>query len=94
MNSRSVIIDNADAQIQYSPGWRANGSPNEYKRTTSNTETRGASFTFKFVGSSVAVYGTLDSDTTYVLDGGNPKFPFFGQPQPQVQYQQVLLDPA
>ncbi|KAF9502074.1 hypothetical protein BDN71DRAFT_1437505 [Pleurotus eryngii] len=93
MSSRSVIIDNADAQIQYSPGWRANGSPNEYKRTTSNTETRGASFTFKFVGSSVAVYGTLDSatlpNTTYVLDGGNP-FPFFGQPQPQVQYQQVF----
>ncbi|KAL4265541.1 hypothetical protein AB1N83_004072 [Pleurotus pulmonarius] len=93
MSSRTVIIDNADAQIQYSPGWRANGSPNEYKRTTSNTETRGASFTFKFVGSSVAVYGTLDSatlpNTTYVLDGGNP-FPFFGQPQSQVQYQQVF----
>ncbi|KDQ23755.1 hypothetical protein PLEOSDRAFT_1114115 [Pleurotus ostreatus PC15] len=93
MSSRSVIIDNADAQIQYSPGWRASGSPNEYKRTTSNTETRGASFTFKFVGTSVAVYGTLDSvtlpNTTYVLDGGNP-FAFFGRPQPRVQYQQVF----
>lgn len=93
MSSRSVIIDNADAQVQYSPGWQANGSPNEYKRTTSNTETQGASFTLKFVGTSVAVYGTLDivslPNTTYVLDGGNP-FPFFGQPQPQIQYQQVF----
>ncbi|KDQ23740.1 hypothetical protein PLEOSDRAFT_1108226 [Pleurotus ostreatus PC15] len=93
MSSRSVIIDNADAQVQYSPGWQANGSPNEYKRTTSNTETQGASFTLKFVGTSVAVYGTLDTvslpNTTYVLDGGNP-FPFFGQPQPQIQYQQVF----
>lgn len=28
-------------------------------------------------------------NTTYVLDGGNP-FPFFGQPEPQVQYQQIF----
>lgn len=50
MNARSVIIDNADTQIQYSSSWEANGSPNEYKRTTSNTAIKGESFTLKFVG--------------------------------------------
>ncbi|KDQ23739.1 hypothetical protein PLEOSDRAFT_1048347, partial [Pleurotus ostreatus PC15] len=93
MSSGSLIIDNADTQVHYSPGWKANGSPNEYKHTTSNTETQGASFTFNFVGTSVAVYGTLNDitfpNTTYVLDGGNP-YPFFGQPAPLVQYQQIF----
>ncbi|KAL4265538.1 hypothetical protein AB1N83_004077 [Pleurotus pulmonarius] len=93
MSSGSLIIDNTDSQIQYSLGWQANGSPNEYKRTTSNTQTQGASFTFTFVGTSVTVYGTLDvvtlPNTTYVLDGGTP-FPFFGQPQSLIQYQQVF----
>ncbi|KAL4265537.1 hypothetical protein AB1N83_004076 [Pleurotus pulmonarius] len=76
-----------------SPAISANGGPNEYKHTTSNTETQGASFTFNFVGTSVTVYGTLNDitfpNTTYVLDGGNP-FPFSGQPEPQVQYQQIF----
>lgn len=92
MSTRSVIIDDRDPQIQYSPGWQANGSPNEYQRTTTNTARQGASFTLNFVGTSVAVYGTLDSfsfpNTTY--DGGNP-FPFFGKPLPLAQYQQVFF---
>ncbi|KAG9217673.1 hypothetical protein CCMSSC00406_0003638 [Pleurotus cornucopiae] len=93
MNARSLIIDNADAQIQYSPSWEANGSPNEYKHTTSNTAIKGESFTFKFVGTSVAVYGTLVAGTppnsTYTLDGGDP-FPSLTQRSTSIQYQQVF----
>ena len=63
-----MIIDNADAQVQYSPGWQANGSPNEYKRTTSNTETQGASFTLKFVGMFVNVQ-ELMIDIDFHLQG-------------------------
>ncbi|KAG9217675.1 hypothetical protein CCMSSC00406_0003636 [Pleurotus cornucopiae] len=93
MSTRTLIVDDADTQIQYSPGWRPTGSPNEYKRTTSFTSTQGASFTLNFTGTSVTVYGTLDvttfPNTTYVLDGGNP-FPFFGKPKSAIQYQQVF----
>lgn len=59
MSSGSLIIDNADAQVLYSPGWKANGSPNEYKHTTSNTETQGAFFTFSFVGKSPPMYACV-----------------------------------
>ncbi|KAF7421159.1 hypothetical protein PC9H_011679 [Pleurotus ostreatus] len=93
MNARSVIIDNADTQIQYSSSWQVNGSPNEYKGTTSNTARKGESFTIKFVGTSVAVYGTVAAGTppnsTYTLDGGD-LFPFFAQRSTSIRYQQVF----
>lgn len=50
MDSRTVIVDNADTQITYSPGWKEGGSPNEYKRTTTNAVIEGASFSFNFTG--------------------------------------------
>ncbi|KAL4265542.1 hypothetical protein AB1N83_004073 [Pleurotus pulmonarius] len=91
MSTRKVIIDDRDTQILYSSGWHVDGSENEYQRTTSNTDIKGASFTFTFVGTSVAVYGTLDSlghpNTTYILDDSDP-FPFVGTPKRIARYQQ------
>ncbi|KAL4265536.1 hypothetical protein AB1N83_004079 [Pleurotus pulmonarius] len=93
MYSRSVIVDNADTQITYSPGWKEDGSPNEYKRTTTNAVIEGASFSLNFTGTSITVYGTLNTDSspnsTYVLDGGEP-FPFASNQASSVRYQQIF----
>ncbi|KAF4588584.1 hypothetical protein EYR40_010137 [Pleurotus pulmonarius] len=89
----SVIVDNADTQITYSPGWKEDGSPNEYKRTTTNAVMEGASFSLNFTGTSITVYGTLNTDSspnsTYVLDGGEP-FPFASNQASSVRYQQIF----
>ncbi|KAL4265535.1 hypothetical protein AB1N83_004078 [Pleurotus pulmonarius] len=93
MNTSSVIIDDTDTQIQYSPGWQQGGSTNEYKGTTTNAETKGAFFELKFIGTSITVYGTLalhsSSNSTYTVDGGEP-FPFRSKGDNLVHYQKIF----
>ncbi|KAF4588697.1 hypothetical protein EYR40_010250 [Pleurotus pulmonarius] len=101
MTSKTVntIIDDADGQAQYSIGWESDGSSNEYNHTTKATRMQGATFTLKFVGTSIKVYGTLTEhqednpgtfpNTTYSIDGDTP-VRFAGIPGGAPQYQQLF----
>lgn len=50
MTSRTYTVDDADSQIRYSDGWTKEGSGQEFNTTTAWTATRGAFFTFTFLG--------------------------------------------
>lgn len=65
MSSKLLIIDDADPSISYSGDWKAIGpitdrSP-EYSGTLRRGDTNGQSISFSFTGTSVSVYGSLDS---------------------------------
>ncbi|KAF8182370.1 hypothetical protein K438DRAFT_1600749 [Mycena galopus ATCC 62051] len=70
---RRILIDDADSAIQYGPGWAAadtsklNGLGNYgpvYANTSHATTTDGSTLSFKFSGTSVAVFGTIDITNT------------------------------
>ncbi|KAF8148381.1 hypothetical protein B0H34DRAFT_811912 [Crassisporium funariophilum] len=80
----SVRIDDQSTSIVYSQPasgvhWGTFGDPREYMNTTRLTRDKGATATFSFVGSSVAVYGTIGSNdfpaavSSYSIDGGPSK---------------------
>ncbi|KAJ8522186.1 hypothetical protein ONZ45_g1231 [Pleurotus djamor] len=93
----AYIVDDTDPRVKYSSGWHRDGGPNEYNTSVHATSTAGASFTFKFNGTSVKVLGTLTQEgfagsfpnTSYVLDGTTP-ISFAGKPSPRVQYSQLF----
>ncbi|KAJ7720872.1 hypothetical protein DFH07DRAFT_684064, partial [Mycena maculata] len=56
-----VIVDDHDPLVQYNPpgGWLSEGSSIEYMKTTMAPTVLGSTATFKFNGTSIAVYGTI-----------------------------------
>lgn len=93
-----VIVDDRDPRIVYSStGWFLLGGPLEYDSTTHGARTAGATATFKFTGSSVAVYGTISDIgiyqnpvSTYSIDGSSP-FTYTGIATSQIQYRQQFF---
>ncbi|KAL4263073.1 hypothetical protein AB1N83_006266 [Pleurotus pulmonarius] len=67
------IIDDSDPRIQYSVGWRRGGRDDEFNTTTTLTSTHQASFTLKFAGTAISVFGTADSpnNSTFEVDGAS-----------------------
>ncbi|KAJ7728577.1 hypothetical protein DFH07DRAFT_969802 [Mycena maculata] len=57
----TVIVDDHSPLVQYNPpgGWLSEGSSIEYMRTTMSSMVLGSTATFKFNGTSIAVYGTV-----------------------------------
>ncbi|KAJ7626785.1 hypothetical protein FB45DRAFT_795039, partial [Roridomyces roridus] len=70
---RRILVDDADSAIQYGAGWSAadttkfdtlgNFGP-VYGGTTHATSSSGSSLSFKFSGTSMAVFGTIDIANT------------------------------
>ncbi|KAG9217776.1 hypothetical protein CCMSSC00406_0003535 [Pleurotus cornucopiae] len=99
MTSRTYTVDDADSQIRYSDGWTKEGSGQEFNTTTTWTATRGAFFTFTFLGTSVKVFGTstgIDPQTprtipniTYEVDDGSPA-PFSGPNRTETLHHQLF----
>ncbi|KAG5650007.1 hypothetical protein H0H81_001085 [Sphagnurus paluster] len=77
--STTITIDDTDPRIRYSSNWIAAAGTNEFDSTTHVTRQAGAQATFKFTGSSIAVYGTIPDTgaykdapvSTYSLDGAS-----------------------
>ncbi|KAF7421034.1 hypothetical protein PC9H_011554 [Pleurotus ostreatus] len=99
MTSRTYTVDDADGQIKYSDGWTKEGSGQEFNTTTTWTATRGAFFTFTFLGTSVKVFGTstgidpqnphMITNITYEVDDGSPA-PFSGPNHTKTLYHQLF----
>ncbi|PFH50522.1 hypothetical protein AMATHDRAFT_60944 [Amanita thiersii Skay4041] len=78
-----LIYDNAGPGMQTSGSWLLLGSSSEYNNTAYLTSQYGATMTFRFQGTFVAVYGTIEPSsykpnstnvvTTYTLDGAQQK---------------------
>ncbi|TFK36099.1 hypothetical protein BDQ12DRAFT_737185 [Crucibulum laeve] len=94
-----VRVDDRNSDICYAGGiWSNQGGPNESEGTTKLTRDAGTTATFTFVGTSVAVYGTLPDNklyggaivSTYSLDGG-PEKTFSGQTTSVNQYRQQFF---
>ncbi|KJA15002.1 hypothetical protein HYPSUDRAFT_48706 [Hypholoma sublateritium FD-334 SS-4] len=73
-----TVFDDRNALIVYStsPGWTQGGNVSDFQGTSTWTTSAGASFTFKFTGVSISVYGTLSGTTApqqsaYSIDGGD-----------------------
>lgn len=91
-------IDDRDSSIVFSEpllgrDWSDWGGSQEYQNTTSLTRTMGANAKITFYGTSIAVYGTIstdsiDSGTTsdYSIDGGS-ETTYTTSPTKQTQYQ-------
>ncbi|TFK26415.1 hypothetical protein FA15DRAFT_732426 [Coprinopsis marcescibilis] len=56
---QSIVIDDRDPNIQYSPGWLTAGSNSEFMQTTTTTHISGASARLEFVGTRISVFGTI-----------------------------------
>lgn len=77
--ANTVAVDDRDSRITYTPNWFLAGGSDEFGSTTHGTRTAGARATFKFTGSSVAVYGTISDSgvykdppiSTYGVDGAS-----------------------
>ncbi|KAF8146296.1 hypothetical protein K438DRAFT_1628449 [Mycena galopus ATCC 62051] len=70
----SVLIDDNDPLVQYSPGWTREGHAPEFNATTHVSATRGDTASLKFEGTSIRVYGTIapnagQSRLNFSLDG-------------------------
>ncbi|TFK26400.1 hypothetical protein FA15DRAFT_702857 [Coprinopsis marcescibilis] len=75
----TIIIDDVDSRIRYSAGWSRAGSDREFNHTTTTTTSVGATAELAFLGTHIAVYGTisisgqtLPSVSEYSIDGGPP----------------------
>ncbi|KAJ7593723.1 hypothetical protein C8J56DRAFT_1160513 [Mycena floridula] len=87
-------IDDKDSSIQYSTAsddWHAGGSPSEFLSTTQQSHRLGAKATVVFYGTTIEVFGTIQSIansvngstgpvSTYTIDGA-PAVTFSGTPQ-------------
>ncbi|KNZ77308.1 hypothetical protein J132_05736 [Termitomyces sp. J132] len=67
------LVDDRDPQIAYSGDWVLGGTSQEYHSTTHGSVkgSTGATATFSFTGSLVAVFGTISTPavSTYAIDG-------------------------
>ncbi|EDR06514.1 uncharacterized protein LACBIDRAFT_328717 [Laccaria bicolor S238N-H82] len=76
----ATTIDDTDSSIGYSSGWALlQGSTRQWNGTVHSTSTVGATATFSFRGTGVAVYGTLPAgpstaatQSQYAIDSGVP----------------------
>ncbi|KAH6913087.1 hypothetical protein BKA70DRAFT_712789 [Coprinopsis sp. MPI-PUGE-AT-0042] len=84
----SLVYDDRDSVVQYSAGeWGDAGVPEEYKSTTSWTETPGATARVTFTGRGISVVGTITMlgvkdrpVSSYVIDGdSSSRFRFEGE---------------
>ncbi|EIW77876.1 hypothetical protein CONPUDRAFT_75648 [Coniophora puteana RWD-64-598 SS2] len=69
----TIIVDEADSQVQYSGGWTNGGVYPEYDNTTHLTAGVGEYAMFNFTGVWVSVYGTLGGTGLTVIDAGIPQ---------------------
>jgi len=69
----TIIVDEADSQVQYSGGWTTGGVYPEYDSTTHLTAGVGEYAMFNFTGIWVSVYGTLGGTGLTVIDAGIPQ---------------------
>lgn len=75
-----VKYDDRDSSITYDAGWGTWDDPKHYQGTETETTTDGASFTFKFTGTGVALYcmkleksgNTGGAQLAVSIDGGEP----------------------
>lgn len=100
MGAHTIIIDDTDPQVVYTGFWERGGVGQEYQYTTHGTSTAGSRATFKFNGSSIAVYGTIGREnnngdpsfapvTAYSVDG-SARSSFTGRPRAGVVYRQLF----
>ncbi|KAH9474992.1 hypothetical protein JR316_0012091 [Psilocybe cubensis] len=92
--------DDRDPSVVYSGGdWQKGGTENEYFQTTSYVRNAtGSTATFKFTGTSVSVFGTLDSAdlgrgtpiSSYRIDNGQPVI-YTGPTPDSEQYKQQFF---
>lgn len=76
----ATTIDDTDSSISYSSGWALlQGSTRQWNGTVHSTSTVGATATFSFRGTGVAVYGTIPAgpstattQSQYAIDSGVP----------------------
>jgi len=75
MTTNAAIVDDRDPLIQYAGTWNGAGSSAEFYSTTTWSPRQGSTASLSFVGTSVAVYGSVaaknpsDSSLTFVVDG-------------------------
>ncbi|KDR79446.1 hypothetical protein GALMADRAFT_243530 [Galerina marginata CBS 339.88] len=75
--SNTVIDDQDLTRVKYTGTWVRGGSAHEHDETVASTANVGDYLTVKFKGTSIAVYGTIDSTsggvlTNYSIDGATP----------------------
>lgn len=65
MSSKSLIVDDADPNISYSGDWKAIGPitdrSHEYNGTLHRGDANGQTMSYSFTGTTITVYGSLDS---------------------------------
>ncbi|KAF8665802.1 hypothetical protein AX16_000246 [Volvariella volvacea WC 439] len=67
---KNLIVDDYDPELLYHGTWMTTPLPHHttfYQNTTHWSRTRGSTATFPFVGSSLAVYGVLDTSTNGIM---------------------------
>lgn len=96
LNSTTLIVDDSDAtQITYTGDWFASTSPSEFNHTSHGTRDEGATATFVFNGTGVAVFGTIEPTdgnptSTYVIDGSIIPSTFTANSTSTPLYQQLF----
>ncbi|TFK37829.1 hypothetical protein BDQ12DRAFT_140140 [Crucibulum laeve] len=93
MSITPIIVDDRDASIAYSAGWTQMGSNFELDSTTAGTTIKGVTGQYTFLGTSIAVFGTIpdlisfpnDTVSSYSIDGG-PAQNFTGIRKAETQY--------
>ncbi|KAG6910373.1 hypothetical protein DXG01_011088 [Tephrocybe rancida] len=101
MTVETIIIDDVNPRIVYTGFWERAGSFEEFKSTTHGASGAGAQATFKFNGSSIAVFGTIGREnnngdprfapvTTYRIDGSTPET-FTHKPNRGIVYRQLFF---
>lgn len=96
MNSTTIVVDDSNtAQITYKGDWFPTAGLSEFNYTSHGTLEDGATATLVFNGTSVAVFGTIDttegnSTSTYVLDGSTVPSIFTPNLTSTVLYEQLF----
>lgn len=89
----ALVLDDRDAAVQYSTGWGEAGVPEEFRGTTSYTETVGATARVTFTGRGITVVGTItilgvkeSPVSSYIVDDNlATRFEFTGVQNDQIQ---------
>ncbi|KAJ6585658.1 hypothetical protein B0H19DRAFT_1016738 [Mycena capillaripes] len=77
----AYFIDDRDARIKYTGGWRLFGSDPDFQHTSQGSSSTGDSFSLEFEGKSISFYGGINNgsagevlNASIVIDGGPPVF--------------------